>query len=82
MRWKVRVALVFSTEPTFSFHSNVHFSIHGTRLMRTNSRVKRTISWMSVCAIRNEFGLEGPVGKFGVLGVDGALFGVDSGLGG
>ena len=50
--------------------------------MRTNSRVKRTISWMSLCAISNEFEVEGPVGNFGVLGVDGALFGVGSGLGG
>lgn len=26
-----------------SFHSNTHFSIQGTRLMTTNSRVKRAI---------------------------------------
>ncbi len=50
--------------------------------MRTNSRVKRTISWMSLCAIRNEFGIKGPAGRFEVLGVVGTLFGVDSGLGG
>ena len=33
---------------TDSFHSTTHFSIHGTRLMTTNSRTNRLNCWMSL----------------------------------
>lgn len=33
--------------PTDSFQSATHFSIHGTMLITTNSRVKRPMFWIS-----------------------------------
>lgn len=51
---RVSQQLIFEqSQLTLSFHSTTHFSIHGTRLMVTNSRTNRPICWISSCASRN-----------------------------
>ena len=72
--------LTFGTEfvLTFSFHSRTHFSIHGTKLITTNSRANLAVCWMSPSAMRNVF-RAGPAGTFGVRG---DLTGVPSDVGG
>ena len=54
---------------TCSFHSTTHFSIHGRRLMTTNSRVNRAVCWMSFSDILREGRRSGDgrssVGEFG-----------------
>lgn len=67
---------------TLSFHSTTHFSIHGTRLITTNSRVNRAVCWMSFSSILRVFRIVVLPGLLGMLGVVGVVGCGDSDEGG